>query len=90
MSGPDETTLRDAVTRPGADHDEMLACLREHGICVVPGFLSHEFRDPIREVCKARLAEAGDRNDDAGSHRRSATYHGKAARSHVRTLHPAG
>jgi phytanoyl-CoA dioxygenase PhyH len=87
MSTSQEATLRDAVTRPGAGHADMLACLRENGICVVPGFFSPDFIDPIREACKARMAEEGDRNYDDGSYKRSDAYRGTAAASNERIYH---
>jgi hypothetical protein len=87
MSVQQESTLRDLVTRPGAGYAEMMACLKEHGICVVPAFFSPDFIDPIRDACKTRMAEEGDRNYDDGSYKRSEAYKGTAAASNERIYH---
>ena len=87
MSGSEATMLREVVIRNGAGYAEMLTCVQEHGICVVPGFFSHEFIDPIREACKARMAEPGDRNYEDGSYKRADAYKGTAAASNERIYH---
>src|SRR3954451_19364662 len=87
MSRAEASVLRDAVIRDGADGAEMLACVREHGICVVPAFFPPAFVDPIREMCKARMAEAGDRNYEDGSYKRSDAYKGTAAACNERIYH---
>src|SRR5471032_1815065 len=87
MSGAEAPILREVVIRNGADGAEMLACVREHGICVVPAFFPPEFIDPIREICKARMEVPGDRNYDDGSYKRSDMYKGTAAASNERIYH---
>jgi hypothetical protein len=65
----------------------MLACLRENGICVVPAFFSPDFIDPIRDACKARMAEEGDRNYEDGSYKRADAYKGTSAAINERIYH---
>lgn len=87
MDAIQEQKLRDSVTRPGADAAEMLACLRDNGICVVPAFFSPDFIDPIREACQARMAVEGDRNYDDGSYKRVDAYKGTSAAINERIYH---
>jgi hypothetical protein len=87
MSSAEASVLRDVVIRHAADGAEMLACVREHGICVVPAFFPPEFIDPIREACQARMAEPGDRNYEDGSYKRSDAYQGTAAACNERIYH---
>lgn len=81
------STLRDTVIRSGSSATELLDCLREHGICVVPAFYPPAFVDPIRDSCKALMEQAGDVNYDDGSYKRVDAYRGTAAASNERIYH---
>ena len=79
--------MLDTVIRTGDSAAEMLACLREHGICVVPAFYSAAFIDPIREACEARIVVQGDMNYPDGSYKRFDAYQGTAAAANERIYH---
>jgi hypothetical protein len=79
--------MLDTVIRKGESAAELLDCVREHGICVVPAFYPPDFIDPIREACAARMTELTDCNFDDGSYRRVDAYKGTAAASNERIYH---
>jgi hypothetical protein len=79
--------MLDTVIRKGDSAAELLECLREHGICVVPGFYPAEFIDPIREACKERMVDPTDMNYDDGSYKRVDAYKGTAAAPNERIYH---
>lgn len=79
--------MLDTVIRDGKNAAEVLACLREYGICVVPAFYSAEFIDPIRVACQERIAEPGDMNYPDGSYKRFDAYQGTAAAANERIYH---
>ena len=58
---------------------ELLDCVREHGVCVVPAFYPADVIDPIREACLRRMMESGDLNYADGSYKRVDAYKGTAA-----------
>ena len=80
-------TLNDVVLGPAAGHSDILECLRENGICVIPGFFPAVFVDPIRNACEARINEPGDANYEDGSYRRVDAYEGTAAAANERIYH---
>jgi hypothetical protein len=67
--------------------EELLACLREHGICVVPAYYPASFVDPIREACAARIEGEEDVDYDDGAYKRVASYKGTSAQSNERLYH---
>ena len=80
-------TLSDVVRKRDASQAEIMACLRENGICVLPAFFAPAFVDPIRDACKARMAEPGDTNYDDGSYKRVDAYKGTSAACNERIYH---
>lgn len=79
--------MLETVIRKGDSAAELLACLRQHGICVVPAFYPPEFIDPIRAACEARIKEPGDMNYEDGSYKRFDAYQGTAAAANERIYH---
>jgi len=77
----------ETVIRKGRDAQELLACVREHGICVVPAFYPPDVIDPIRDACAARIEGAADANYEDGSYKRVDSYKGTAAASNERIYH---
>jgi hypothetical protein len=75
------------VTRTGARATDLLDCMREHGICVVPAFYPPEFVDPVREACRTRIDEPGDANYEDGSYKRVDAYKGTSAQCNERVYH---
>ncbi len=79
--------MLERVIRKGTDAAELLACMREFGICVVPGYYASSFVDTIREACVARIDEPGDMNYPDGSYKRFDAYQGSAAAANERIYH---
>ena len=80
-------SLLDAVTRSPVREDDLVACLREHGICVVPGFYDRDVVDRIRAECAERIDVPADTNFPDGSYRRVDAYRGTAAAPNERVYH---
>ena len=79
--------LLSAVTRTSRDPAELLACLKEHGICVVPSYYDRAFVDTLRRECEARIEVPEDTNFPDGSYRRVDAYRGTAAAPNERVYH---
>jgi hypothetical protein len=79
--------LLDAVVRQTLDVGTMLACVREHGICVVPGYWPIGEVDAMRGACLARVDVPADTNFADGSYRRADTYRGTSAAANERVYH---
>jgi hypothetical protein len=77
----------DGVTRHTADKETLLACLRENGICIVPGYWPIDEIEAMREACVARVDVPGDANFDDGSYRRADAYRGTSAAPNERVYH---
>jgi len=75
------------IVREAADREGWLACLRAHGVCVVPGYRPTETVRDIREACVARVNVSTDTNFDDGSYRRVDAYRGTAAAPNERVYH---
>lgn len=67
--------------------DDALACVRAHGICVVPRYVSQDEVDCARAACVARVDLANDTNFNDGSYRRVDAYKGTAAAPNERVYH---
>ncbi len=78
--------MLEAVIRPPAT-EAMLACVKQHGICVVPAFYPRAMMDEILAACVARVDVDGDTNFDDGSYRRADAYRGTAAAPNERVYH---
>jgi hypothetical protein len=84
------TMLNTVIRDPAAGRSEILDCLRENGICVIPEFFPSAFVDPVRAACQARIDERGDVNDinyADGSYKRVDAYAGTAAAMNERIYH---
>lgn len=79
--------MLDAVTRTVTKEGEIVPCLREHGICVVPSFYKREFVDRLRAACVTRIDVPEDTNFSDGSYRRADAYRGTAAAPNERVYH---
>lgn len=75
------------IVRRSASKDDLLACMREHGIGVVPGLYPREAMDAIRRACVERVDVPGDANFEDGSYRRADAYAGTAAAPNERVYH---
>lgn len=67
--------------------DDALACLRTHGICVVPRCVSKSEVDSTRAACVARVDVPNDTDFEDGSYRRVDAYMGTAAAPNERVYH---
>ncbi len=84
---PVSSATLETVIRKGESAAELLDCLREHGICVVPAFYRPEFVGRTLEACKARMEQPGDVNYDDGSYKRVDAYKGTSAACNERIYH---
>jgi hypothetical protein len=87
--------MLNTVLRHSRSRDDLLACVKQHGICVVPGYYPRDMMDELREACVARVDVGVDSNFADGSYRRVDTYRGTAAAPNERVYHvdcfsPAG
>lgn len=80
-------SLLDAITRSAVQKHDLLACLRDHGICVVPGYYGRDIVDRIRAECVERVDVPADANFPDGSYRRVDAYRGTAAAPNERVYH---
>jgi hypothetical protein len=77
----------ETVTRSATDVADVVACMREHGICVVPSFYGRDVIDRLREACIARVDVPEDTNFADGSYRRVDAYRGTSAAPNERVYH---
>ena len=85
-----QAALLKTVTRTRPDREDWLACLRAHGICVVPSYYDRACIDEIRRECETRLEVPQDTNFPDGSYRRVDAYEGTAAAPNERVYHVDG
>jgi hypothetical protein len=81
------TANLETVIRKRRDQAELLACLRRHGICVVPRYYDAGFVDAITTRCLERALVPEDTNFPDGSYRRWDTYQSTAAAANLRVYH---
>lgn len=79
--------MLEAITRTAIRKDDALACMREHGICIIPAFYARDVVDRIRAECLERLDVPGDADFPDGSYRRVDAYRGTAAAPNERVYH---
>jgi hypothetical protein len=80
--------MLDTVSRTAATPaDDLLACVQQHGICVVPAFYPRPIMEAIRNACVDRVDVPGDTNFADGSYRRADAYKGTAAAPNERVYH---
>lgn len=79
--------LMKTVTRTSRDPEVLLACVKQHGVCVVPAFYDAAWIDTIRQECEARVDVPQDTNFPDGSYRRADAYQGTAAAPNERVYH---
>jgi hypothetical protein len=77
----------ETVIRRSHAREELLRCVQEHGICVVPAYYPRAMMDEIRAACVARVDVEADSNFADGSYRRVDTYRGTAAAPNERVYH---
>ena len=79
--------LLSAITRKEGSNAAVLACVRKHGIAVLPGHCSDNDIDRLKAACVERVDIPEDRNFPDGSYKRHASYRGTAAQSNERIYH---
>jgi hypothetical protein len=79
--------MHDVITRSSGRREDLLACLREHGVCVAPAFYPRDVTDRILAACVERVDMPGDTNFADGSYRRADAYRGTAAAPNERVYH---
>ncbi len=79
--------LLSLFTRSEKNEADVLACVREHGICVLPGYHSGGDIERLRTACVERVDIPEDTNFADGSYKRHACYAGTAAQPNERVYH---
>jgi hypothetical protein len=79
--------LVNRVTPNTRDADQILSCIRENGICILPRYFDEEFCKKLKERCVERAEVKKDVDFEDGSYRRFDCYKGTGAEPNKRVYH---